>query len=83
VSAGPLTGAGLAAAVALITAREDPDVDRGAVLEGCDLAEALAGMETITQVVMSSLVPGERERLLRFFGMTAIAAAAGGAPGGR
>ena len=73
---GPLTGAGLAAAVALITARNDPDVTRGTVLEGCDLAEVLTAMEEIAFVVLSTLPSDERERMLQFFGLTAIAAAA-------
>jgi hypothetical protein len=61
-------------AVALITAREDPAVSREAVLEGCELSEALAGMEEIAAVVMGMLPFEERERLLRSFGLTAITA---------
>jgi hypothetical protein len=80
-SGGLLTRAGLATAVALITAREDPEVARKAVLEGCDLAEALRGMEEIAAIVMSSLPSGERERLPQFFGLTAIKASAAAGEG--
>ena len=70
----PLTGAGLAVAVSLITAREDPAVSREALLEGCDLAEVLMAMEEIAAVVMSTVPSDEGERLLRSFGLTAITA---------
>lgn len=73
---GPLTGAGLAAAVALITARNDPAVGREAVLEGCDLAEVLVAMEEIAAVMLSSLSAEEREARLQFFGLVAAKAAA-------
>ena len=70
---GPLTGAGLATAVALITAREDPCVSREAVLEGCDLAGVLAALEEIACVMLSGLPLEEREAQLQFFGLIAAA----------
>lgn len=76
----PLTGAGLAVAVALITAREDPAVSREALLEGCDLAVALAAMEEVAHVLLSRLTLEERAAQVQFFGLVAaanIAAAAG------
>lgn len=79
---GPLTGAALAAAVALITARDDPDVTREAVLEGCDPLEVLVAMEEIAAVMLSSLPAEERRGQLQFFGLVAIKAATAGAGDG-
>jgi hypothetical protein len=77
---GPLTGAGLATAVALLAARKDSCVSREAVLEGCDPAEVLAATEEIAWVLLSRLPLEEREAQLQFFGLVAaanVAAAAG------
>jgi hypothetical protein len=74
------TGRGLAAAIALITAREYPEVSRAAVLEGVDLAEVLEAMEEIACVQLSRLAPDERNSQLQFLGLVAaanVAAAAG------
>jgi hypothetical protein len=77
VSSGGLPGEGLAAAVARVTAREDPAVTREEVLEGCDLGAALRGMKEIAFVAMSSLPSEERESKPQFFGLVAAKAVAG------
>jgi hypothetical protein len=81
VSAAPLTGAGLAVAVALLAAREDLFVSREALLDGCDVGEVLAAMEEVARVMLSKLPLEEREAQLRFFGLIAAANVAASADG--